>query len=123
MMSSEKVCPRCGQPYSYIEKQRKGDREYYVAVHYLGYERTSNGKIKKKVRKCYLGPINYEYVTRLHNFTLHGYLVLDRELKYLEKIVQEIEELRRNQEKMIERLDKIVNLLEYFHRNFMEKRR
>ena len=54
-----RVCPRCGQPISYIERQRRGDQVYYYAVHYEGYERTPDGRIRKKVRRCYLGPEKY----------------------------------------------------------------
>ena len=54
-----RVCPRCGLPISYIERQRRGDQVYYYAVHYEGYERTPDGKIHKKVRRCYLGPDKY----------------------------------------------------------------
>jgi hypothetical protein len=35
---SKPACPRCGRPISFVEEQRKGDRVYYVAHHYLGYE-------------------------------------------------------------------------------------
>ena len=112
---SRKICPRCGQEFSYLEKQVKNGRVYYVAVHYLGYEKTPDGKVKKKVKKCYLGPINYEYVTRLHNFTLHGMIVSDRELKYLEEILIELRNLKQGmkelQEQIIQRMDKIIELL------------
>jgi RNA polymerase-binding transcription factor DksA len=54
-----RVCPRCGQPISYIEKHKRGNRVYYYAVHYEGYERTPDGRIHKKVRRCYLGPDKY----------------------------------------------------------------
>jgi len=69
------VCPRCGQPISYIERQRRGNRFYYYAVHYEGYERTPDGRIRKKVRRCYLGPSTYVEVSKLHadlGLTLKG---------------------------------------------------
>jgi hypothetical protein len=50
-----KVCPRCGQPYSYLSSYKRGSRVYYLAVHNEGYEEVE-GKLKRKVRKCYLGP-------------------------------------------------------------------
>jgi len=59
------VCPRCGQPISYIERQRRGNRVYYFAVHYLGYERTPDGRIHKKVKRCYLGPEEYVLTNRV----------------------------------------------------------
>jgi len=61
----KKLCPRCGQPYSYIESYTKGSQKYYVAVHYEGYQK-AEGKVKKRVRKCYLGPQVYKYVEKLH---------------------------------------------------------
>ncbi len=61
-----RICPRCGQPVSYIEKQRRGNQVYYYAVHYLGYERTPDGRIHRKVRRCYLGPSTYIEVSKLH---------------------------------------------------------
>ena len=61
--AAQTICPRCGLPVSYFEKHRSGDKEYLYAVHYYGYSRTASGKVKKKVRKCYLGPVGaYEYV-------------------------------------------------------------
>jgi hypothetical protein len=60
-----RVCPRCGQPISYIEKHKRGNRVYYYAVHYEGYERTPDGRIHKKVRRCYLGPEKYVLTNRV----------------------------------------------------------
>ena len=53
---SDRVCPRCGQPYSYVERHRVGNNVYVYAVHYLGYTRGPDGRVHKRVRKCYLGP-------------------------------------------------------------------
>jgi len=50
---------------SYTESRRVGDRVYIYAVHYVGYSKVDN-KVRKRVRKCYLGPEVYEYVSRLH---------------------------------------------------------
>ena len=54
-----RVCPRCGQPISYIERRRIGNNVYYYAVHYEGYERGPDGKPRPKLRRCYLGPEKY----------------------------------------------------------------
>jgi len=54
-----RVCPRCGQPISYIERRRFGNNVYYYAVHYEGYERGPDGRPRPKVRRCYLGPEKY----------------------------------------------------------------
>jgi len=45
--AQEKVCPRCGGKFSYIEAQRKGGQTYYVAVHYEGYEKVG-GRVRKR---------------------------------------------------------------------------
>jgi len=60
------TCPRCGQPVSYIEKHRRNGHVYYYAVHYLGYERAPDGRVRKRLRKCYLGPEAYTEVSRTH---------------------------------------------------------
>ncbi len=52
-----RVCPRCGQPISYIERRRIGNNVYYYAVHYEGYERGPDEKPRPKLRRCYLGPL------------------------------------------------------------------
>ncbi len=88
-----RICPRCGQPVSYIEKQRRGNQVYYYAVHYLGYERTPDGKIRKKVRRCYLGPSTYVEVSKLHadlGLTLKGLMEEGRERDYMEALVKSV---------------------------------
>ena len=88
------LCPRCGQPISYIERQRRGNRFYYFAVHYEGYERTPDGKIRKKVRRCYLGPAEYVEVSKLHSdlgLTLKGLIEEGREMDYMEALANTIE--------------------------------
>ena len=88
------VCPRCGQPISYIEKHRKNGHVYYYAVHYLGYERAPDGRVVKRLRKCYLGPEAYTEVSRTHGdlgLTFRGLLEGSRELEYLEGLVRAIE--------------------------------
>ncbi len=44
-----KKCPRCGQIFSYLEKRKKGNREYLYAVH------VNREKGKRRIKKCYLG--------------------------------------------------------------------
>ena len=88
------VCPRCGQPISYIERQRRGNRFYYYAVHYEGYERTPDGRIRKKLRRCYLGPSTYVEVSKLHadlGLTLKGLIEEGRERDYMEALANTIE--------------------------------
>lgn len=80
--SEKPVCPRCGKPISFIEEQRKGDRVYYIAHHYLGYE---GGR--KKEERCYLGPKKYVLVEGLHGLELAGMIDPSRERRYLEKLL------------------------------------
>lgn len=63
------VCPRCGEPVSWVESYRRGGRAYYVAVHYYGYDPLTR---RKYVRKCYLGPEVYDYVSRTHAMSFEG---------------------------------------------------
>jgi len=98
-MINNKVCPRCGREYQYIEQRRQGNQTYFYAVH---VERIGNGK--RKIKKCYLGPLVYQYVSKLHereNLVLKGLLETNRALEYLEAILQSLlnsaidQELRR----------------------------
>jgi cell fate (sporulation/competence/biofilm development) regulator YlbF (YheA/YmcA/DUF963 family) len=92
------VCPRCGQPISYIERQRHGNQVYYYAVHYLGYERTPDGRIRKKVKRCYLGPEKYIEVSKLHSdlgLTLKGLMEEGRERDYMEALVRSVRDRMR----------------------------
>jgi len=52
----ERICPRCGHPYSYIDSYRRGSQVYYAAVH---LEKSEEGGRARK-RKCYLGPKVYK---------------------------------------------------------------
>ena len=87
-----RICPRCKSPFSYLERHRdrKTGKVYYYAVHYEGYTRTPSGKIKKKVRKCYLGPDFYNYVSLTHGdegLVFRGMLDSERILVYLDIII------------------------------------
>ncbi len=88
---SGKLCPRCGQPYSYLEKRRvKGtNQEYFYAVHVY----KEGGRWRK--RRCYLGPRLYSRVAPLQGFQLRGLLgnSVDRLLDYLESIASDLEEM------------------------------
>jgi len=82
---SLKLCPRCGAPYSWIERRESGGRVYYYAVHVY---KDSSGK--RRVKKCYLGPEEYEYVSRLHakeGLTLKGLRDSQRALEYLDALI------------------------------------
>jgi len=80
-MKTEKICPRCGLKYSYIERRKVGNQTYLLAVHYL-----KMGS-RRKIKKCYLGPEDkYIYVSRLHEFSLRGPVDKKRVLKYLRSL-------------------------------------
>jgi len=54
-------CPRCFKDISWIEERVRKGRKYYYAVHYEGYSRV-DGRVRRRIKKCYLGPRVYEYV-------------------------------------------------------------
>jgi len=58
-----RVCPRCGEPISYIERRKIGSHIYLYAVHYEGYERGPHGKVRPRLRRCYLGPADNPVVS------------------------------------------------------------
>ena len=90
-----KICPRCGDAISWIERRQRGERVYYYAVH------TWNEGGRRRVRKCYLGPATYEYVTRLHSregLVFKGLIDRERALEYLESIANMLELLLRDPE-------------------------
>jgi len=91
--TNEKVCPRCGKPYSYIKEVSKGGRVYLYAVHYEGTGKV-NGKTKIKRKYCYLGPKDrYEYVSKLHSsegLELKGLADRERALEYLEALLKNL---------------------------------
>jgi len=92
-ITNEKVCPRCGKPYSSIKEVSKGGRVYLYAVHYEGYEKV-NGKKKIKYRYCYLGPKDsYLYVSKLHSnegLELKGLTDKKRALEYLRILLRKL---------------------------------
>ena len=89
-------CPRCGLEYSYVKEKRVGGRVYVYAVHYMGYEKV-NGRVRKRIRECYLGPKEgYKYVSTMHSregLVLKGLTDPDRIVDYLEVLASHIEEL------------------------------
>ena len=79
------ICPRCGEPYSYLERRSVGGKVYYYAVHYEGIK---DGK--RRYRKCYLGPDYYTYTSLLHEregLVFKGLMDNDRLLVYLDIII------------------------------------
>ena len=89
MVVVERVCPRCGSKYNWIERHKRGGRIYLYAVHKEG-----KGKNAKRW-KCYLGPSNsYVYVTKTHRqegLRLKGLADVDRALEYLDALINYVE--------------------------------
>jgi hypothetical protein len=80
---TQKICPRCGEPYRWIYRENIHGRSYLYAVHEYVDE---NGR--KRRRKCYLGPEgNYEYVSATHDLEFYGLTKEDRYIRYLEEII------------------------------------
>ena len=83
------ICPRCGRPYSYIERKVVNGKTYYYAVHYV----IKGGKRTKE--RCYLGPEYYDYVTKTHTregLVLEGLVRDDRVISYLTSLITAIQE-------------------------------
>jgi len=116
---SRPKCPRCGGVISYIEHQKKGGKYYYYAVHYLGYTKTSNGKVKKNVRKCYLGPKAYNYVSRTHSdlgIVFEGAVEERRVIHYLDAFIMSLTKIELDRPTLIE----IINKLKYLTQRLEE---
>ena len=76
MAVAGKICPRCGMPFTSIEERVVNSQTYYYAVHKHG----------RRVKKCYLGPKEYIYVSLLHKreqITFQGVVNPDRLYNYL----------------------------------------
>jgi hypothetical protein len=108
----ERICPRCGQPYNWLEKRTIGDRTYLIAVHVV------NG-----VREiCYLGPVGgYKIGAKTHPFLqLTGFGAnpreeLERRLKYIEENAQSLPKLVSTEEdrrRVLEVLDRVRRIFE-----------
>jgi len=111
-MPEKNACPRCGLPINWVESQSKGGRVYYYAVHYQGYTRVG-GKVRKIVKKCYLGPKAYEYVSRLHSdlgLKLEGAVVDKRVIHYLDSFVEALTRTELDRSTLVEIIGKLKDL-------------
>ena len=94
-----RICPRCGKRFNYINVVRRGDHEYKYCVHVQGYVTDPlTGKRKRKVKKCYVGATEYEYVSKLHELeglTFRGALEDGRLGKYLRDVLEYVLNPRR----------------------------
>jgi hypothetical protein len=82
MLKKGDRCPRCGLVISWVERIRRGDRVYYVAAH------SSGGK---RARRCYLGPEEYVYVSKLHKdlgIVLLGASEHERAFEYIRSLLR-----------------------------------
>ncbi|MEM3145524.1 MAG: hypothetical protein QW332_06020, partial [Thermoproteota archaeon] len=90
-----KFCPRCEQPYSYVEKRKKNNHTYFYAVHITKIDG------KRHFHKCYLGAETYDYVQRMHPEmigSLTGMVDKERYIKYLESIIDAVSEMELEEE-------------------------
>jgi len=104
----ERICPKCGFPYSYIEERKVGNNVYYYAVHYL------KTKGKRKKRYCYLGAKDYINVAKVHEdlgLSFHSQVQNNRALSYLRQILSYFENEASEEEKQ-EAITLIKNFLE-----------
>lgn len=83
-----KVCPRCGNEYSYLEYRKTESNTYVYAVH----EVYIKGKGRQRWR-CYLGPIGrYKYSNLTNPFlNLRGLSDPDRVYDYVTSLLNYIE--------------------------------
>jgi len=95
-----KICPRCGEPISWFERRAVGNRIYVYAVHVTTVR--EGGRVKRKVRKCYLGPEDsYEYVSKLHKkegLVLKGLVSSKRAIDYLDALIRYLESVEISRE-------------------------
>lgn len=97
-------CPRCGALGSLYSNTTPHNTYYYI---YHGVD--SRGKPKR----CYVGPADYKYVTKLHDFGLQGAHQFGRYINYLDDIVNILVEKAKTESKYRE---KILSSLERINR-------
>lgn len=98
------TCARCKEKYYKLQVKVTVNNVYF-------YHWNSSGK------RCYLGPIDYIYVTLTHPVMspLHGYLESDRIVKYIERIKSRVKHLdnREQLEALLEEAKDLVNAIEF----------
>lgn len=80
----------------------RNSQVYYYAVHYGDRDKESERKI---LRKCYLGPETYIYVSQTHPFGLRGPIDKGRVIKYLEELSHIIDRVE------LEGWEKVISIL------------
>ncbi|MEM2502368.1 MAG: hypothetical protein QXR02_06680 [Acidilobaceae archaeon] len=99
------TCPKCWESGS-LYSVKTGSNTYYYVYH----GKTSEGKI----RRCYLGPTDYKYVSKLHDFTLQGSHQVNRYIEYLEDIVESLTEKaseEKDKDKVVEALKQAMKVI------------
>jgi len=90
------TCPRCGLVVNWVEHRKSRGHVYDYAVHVVH----ENGK--RQIKKCYLGPEKYTYVTALHRdlgLVLKG---LGQELEGEPRILDYLEAMTKGLEAQLE---------------------
>jgi hypothetical protein len=73
------LCPKCGLK-GFLERRRKGEHVYVYMHHRVG----------KKVRTCYLGAEEYDYVERFNDLSLRGLFDKERFHEYALRIIDSL---------------------------------
>jgi hypothetical protein len=89
-------CPRCGRG-GWIESKPIGGQIYLYYVHPIKVE--GEGAARRRVEKCYLGPLEYKAAQIANPLGLSGFLDSNRFFRYalvaIEKLdLRELQELR-----------------------------
>jgi len=113
MKTSEeiKICPRCGEKYSYIRRMRQGSKTYVYAVHI----------INRKRKYCYLGPeYEYKHFSNIHDITATNLVkqdYLDIALEALQKYYAKlITNKARKDETKILQITEIIEKISSFNK-------
>lgn len=96
-------CPRCGEG-GWIESKPLGNQIYLYYVHPIRVE--EEGVIRRRVRKCYLGPLVYKAAQIANPLGLSGFLDEGRFLRYALAAIEKLDlrELLELREKIDERI-------------------
>ena len=108
----ERICPRCGRPYNWLDRKTIDGRRYLFAVHVINGVRKS----------CYLGPEDgYVHAARTHPFLqlsafgASPHEELERRLEYIEESFRSLPKLVSTEEdrrRVLEVLDRVRRIFE-----------
>jgi hypothetical protein len=96
-------CPRCGEG-GWIESKPLGRQIYLYYVHPFRVE--EEGVVRRRVRKCYLGPLVYKAAQIANPLGLSGFLDSSRFFRYALAAIEKLDlrELLELREKIDERI-------------------